>query len=48
MTLHLLVASVDAIHKVVLEAHGGGQGIRGRALLESAVETTERLRSLLS
>lgn len=37
MTLHLSVASVEAIHAVVLEAHGGGAGIRDRALLESAV-----------
>lgn len=37
MTIHLTVASVEAIHEVVLEAHGGGMGIRDRALLESAV-----------
>lgn len=37
MTIHLTVASVEAIHEVVLEAHGGGPGIRDRALLESAV-----------
>lgn len=37
MTIHLTVASVEAIHEVVLEAHGGGTGIRDRALLESAV-----------
>lgn len=37
MTVHLTVASVEAIHEVVLEAHGGGTGIRDRALLESAV-----------
>jgi death-on-curing protein len=37
MILHLTVASVEAIHEAVLEAHGGGMGIRDRALLESAV-----------
>lgn len=37
MTVHLTVASVEAIHEIVLQAHGGGTGIRDRALLESAV-----------
>lgn len=37
MTIHLTVAAVEAIHEVVLEAHGGRTGIRDRALLESAV-----------
>lgn len=37
MSIHLTVASVEAIHEVVLEAHGGRPGIRDRALLESAV-----------
>lgn len=41
MTIHLTVASVEAIHEVVLEAHGGGIGIRDRALLESAVAATQ-------
>lgn len=37
MTVHLTVAAVEAIHAEVLAAHGGGDGIRSRALLESAV-----------
>ena len=37
MTIHLTVVAVEAIHEAVLEAHGGGAGIRDRALLESAV-----------
>jgi death on curing protein len=37
VTVHLTVASVEAIHEIVLQAHGGGTGIRDRALLESAV-----------
>ena len=37
MTAHLTVAAVEAIHTEVLAAHGGGDGIRSRALLESAV-----------
>ena len=37
MTAHLTVAAVEAIHAEVLAAHGGGDGIRSRALLESAV-----------
>lgn len=36
-TLHLSVESVLAIHTEVLNAHGGGKGIRSRELLESAV-----------
>lgn len=35
--IHLDVAAVLAIHAEVLAAHGGGQGLRDRALLESAV-----------
>jgi death-on-curing protein len=35
--LHLDVEAVLAIHAQVLAAHGGGTGIRDRALLESAV-----------
>ncbi|MBM3343507.1 MAG: type II toxin-antitoxin system death-on-curing family toxin [Betaproteobacteria bacterium] len=34
---HLDVAAVVAIHAEVLAAHGGGAGLRDRALLESAV-----------
>ncbi len=34
---HLTVAAVEAIHREVLAAHGGAEGIRERALLESAV-----------
>jgi death on curing protein len=41
MTVHLTVASVEAIHEEVLAAHGGGAGIRDRALLESAVAATQ-------
>lgn len=37
MSIHLTVASVEAIHEAVLEAHGGRPGIRDRNLLESAV-----------
>ena len=36
MSIHLTVASVEAIHEAVLEAHGGRPGIRDRNLLESA------------
>ena len=35
--VHLDVAAVLAIHAEVLSAHGGGPGLRDRALLESAV-----------
>lgn len=35
--LHPSVAAVKAIHAEVLAAHGGGQGLRDEALLESAV-----------
>jgi death-on-curing protein len=35
--LHLDVEAVLAIHDEVIAAHGGGQGLRDRALLESAV-----------
>jgi death-on-curing protein len=41
MTVHLKVAAVEAIHSEVLAAHGGGSGIRDRALLESAVAATQ-------
>lgn len=34
---HLTVAAVEAIHAAVLEAHGGGAGLRDRGMLESAV-----------
>ena len=34
---HLTVTAVKAIHHEVLAAHGGGEGIRDEALLESAV-----------
>jgi death on curing protein len=34
---HLTVSAVSAIHTEVLAAHGGAQGIRDQALLESAV-----------
>ena len=34
---HPTVEAVIAIHSEVLAAHGGGSGIRSRALLESAV-----------
>lgn len=33
----LTVAAVEAIHAEVLAAHGGGEGIRDKALLESAI-----------
>jgi len=35
--IHLDVAAVTAIQVEVLAAHGGGEGLRDRALLESAV-----------
>ena len=35
--IHLDVASVIAIHSEVLAAHGGSEGLRDRALLESAI-----------
>ncbi len=35
--VHLDVEAALAIHAEVLEAHGGGAGIRSRALLESAI-----------
>ena len=35
--IHLDVTSVLAIHGEVLAAHGGGAGLRDRALLESAI-----------
>jgi death-on-curing protein len=35
--IHLDVEAVLAIHDEVIAAHGGGQGLRDRALLESAV-----------
>jgi len=35
--IHLDLAAVLAIHGEVLAAHGGGRGIRDRALLESAI-----------
>ena len=48
---HLTVAAVKAIHREVLTAHGGARGIRGEALLESAVaapQATMMGRSLIS
>ena len=48
---HLTVAAVKAIHREVLAAHGGARGIRGEALLESAVaapQATMMGRSLIS
>lgn len=35
--LHLTVSAVKAIHAEVLAAHGGAEGLRDEALLESAV-----------
>lgn len=35
--IHLTVDAVKAIHHEVLQAHGGGKGVRDLALLESAV-----------
>lgn len=35
--VHLTVAAVQAIHREVFAAHGGAQGLRDKALLESAV-----------
>jgi death-on-curing protein len=35
--IHLSVVAVKAIHAEVLAAHGGGDGLRDEALLESAV-----------
>jgi death-on-curing protein len=35
--IHLTVDVVKAIHHEVLQAHGGGEGVRDNALLESAV-----------
>ena len=37
MIKHLSTEAVLAIHEQVLAAHGGGSGLRDRALLESAV-----------
>jgi death-on-curing protein len=37
MIKHLSTEAVLAIHEQVLSAHGGGAGLRDRALLESAV-----------
>jgi death-on-curing protein len=34
---HLTIASVKAIHEVVLRAHGGSSGLRDGGLLESAL-----------
>jgi len=34
---HLTVAAAEAIHAAALRAHGGGQGLRDRGLLESAI-----------
>jgi death-on-curing protein len=48
--IHLDVAAVIAIHAEVLSAHGGAQGLRDRALLESAVaapQATQGGRALL-
>lgn len=47
---HLDVAAVLAIHAEVLAAHGGGEGLRDRALLESAIaapQATQAGRPLL-
>jgi len=38
---HLKVPAVKAIHQVVLQKHGGGQGIRSEELLESAVHAPQ-------
>lgn len=37
MFIHLSSDAVEAIHQEVLKAHGGSAGLRGKALLESAV-----------
>jgi death-on-curing protein len=37
MLAHPTVEAVKAIHAEVLDAHGGGEGLREEALLESAV-----------
>jgi death on curing protein len=37
LIVHLDVAAVLAIHGEVLAGHGGGEGLRDRALLESAI-----------
>jgi death on curing protein len=37
VTVHLSSDSVLAIHEEVLKAHGGGAGLREKALLESAI-----------
>ena len=37
MIRHLTVEAVKAIHREVLSAHGGADGLRDEALLESAV-----------
>ena len=37
MIRHLTVEAVKAIHREVLSAHGGADGLRDQALLESAV-----------
>lgn len=41
---YLTVAAVEAIHGEVLAAHGGSDGIRDRALLESAVAAPQATR----
>lgn len=41
MLIHLSTDSVIAIHEVVLAAHGGGEGLRDRALLESAISAPQ-------
>lgn len=38
---HPTVEAVEAIHAEVLAAHGGGTGLREKALLESAVAATQ-------
>ena len=35
--VHLNVSAVPAIHREVLAAHGGGEGVRDQTLLEAAV-----------
>ena len=43
--VHLPVEAVLAIHAEVIAAHGGGEGIRDRALLESAVAAPQASRA---
>lgn len=41
MFRHLTTEAVLAIHEEVLAAHGGGSGLRDRALLESAISAPQ-------